>query len=221
MYWSEAQIHVLDFEGCRRSGIVEYGVVTLHGGRICTTTTRLCRPIGRIDESDFAIHRIRQSDAAAEALFDEEWSFFCRLRASGPLAAHFAGAENHLLKATWPYPPPSPDFSRPGKSINEWGPWIDTGRLYGNLFPELESAKLQAVIDVFGYQPELDRLTDLHCPAARCAYHAALYDALAAALLLLKLLERPQFSSATIPWLLQNSCAAKGRNRVAQQDLFD
>ena len=33
-------IHVIDFEGSRQSGIVEYGVVTLHGAEIVAAHTR-------------------------------------------------------------------------------------------------------------------------------------------------------------------------------------
>lgn len=221
MHWREIPIHVIDFEGSRRSGILEYGLVTLAGGAIASTRTRLCRPLGRVDEMDIAIHRIRPSVAEAFPCFSDEWSMFCDLRRSGPLAAHFAGAENHLIKSVWPYPPASPDFAWPGRKLNDWGPWIDTGRLYAGLFPALESANLEALVAVFGYQEELDRLAEEHCPGGRCAYHAALYDALAAALLLLKLLERPSFAGASMAWLLENSCGSgPERDRLSQRELF-
>lgn len=221
MLWSDAHIHVLDFEGCLRSGILEYGAVMLRGGQIVETQTRLCRPVGIVEAADIAVHHIQPSQVAKAELFSTEWDRFCMLRKTGPFAAHFAGAENHLLKSVWPYPPPSPDFGCRGRSINDWGPWIDTGRIYGNLFPELESANLQALIEAFGYQAELDVLAEERCPRDRCAFHAALYDALAAALLLLKLLDREEFSRVSLTWLIQMSCGARGRERMAQQDLFD
>jgi DNA polymerase III epsilon subunit-like protein len=221
MHWSDARIHVIDFEGCLRSGILEFGVATIFGGRIVQTRTRLCRPLGRIEESDIAVHRIRPSEVADAPLFSEEWRYFSDLRGTGALAAHFAGAENHLLKSVWPYPPPSPDFSSPGRLVNEWGPWIDTGRLYGNLFPELNSANLQNLVARFDLQEELEGLAEEHCPAARCAYHAALYDALAAALLLTNLLQREELCGATLPWLHAMSCSPGRRDRLAQQDLFE
>lgn len=221
MLWSDAHIHVLDFEGCLRSGILEYGVVTLHKGEITETRTRLCRPVGVVGEADIAVHGIRPAEVSDAELFSAEWEYFCLLREKGPLAAHFAGAERHLLKSVWPYPRRSPDFGQPGRSINDWGPWIDTGRIYGQLFPELESNNLQALVEAFSYQTELDALAEAHCPEARCRYHAALYDALAATLLLLRLLDRPEFSRVSLCWLLQMSCGARGRERMAQQDLFD
>ena len=39
--WTEIPIHVVDFEGSLRTGVVEYGVVTLLGGDIINTSTRL------------------------------------------------------------------------------------------------------------------------------------------------------------------------------------
>ncbi len=222
MHWSDIPIYVIDFEGSRRSGILEYGIVTLDGGAVTSSCTRLCRPLGRVDEMDIAVHRIRPAVAERFPLFSEDWELFCDLRKKGPLAAHFAGAENHLIKSVWPYPPSSPDFAWPGREVNNWGPWIDTGRLYANLFPELKSANLEALISVFGHQEELDQLAAEHCPSERCAYHAALYDALAAALLLLKLLERPAFAEASLAWLFENSCGSgSDRDRLSQRELFD
>lgn len=222
MHWNDSPIYVIDFEGSGRSGILEYGVVTLREGKVVETRTRLCRPIGRVDERDIAVHRIRPSAAEREAPFADDWELFTGMRRSGPLAAHFASAENYLIKSVWPYPPSSPDFTRPGREVNDWGPWIDTGRLYGRLFPDLDSANLQALIDVFGYQVELDRLAAEYCPSDRCGYHAALYDALASALLLGKLLERKDLAGASIVWLLQMSCGAEAsRERISQQELFE
>ncbi len=60
-----------------------------------------------------------------------------------------------------------------------------------------------------------------HCPPERRRYHAALYDALAGALLLLTLLRRPELGSATIPWLLQMSTLdGDQRDALQQGDLF-
>lgn len=221
MHWSARPIHVIDFEGSRRSGILEYGIVTLRDGAVVGSRTRLCRPIGRVEEWELAVHGIQASAADPFPLFSDEWALFRQLRAEGLFAAHFAAAENHLLKSVWAYPPPSPDFARPGRRVNDWGPWIDTGRLYEQAFPRLESANLQALIDLFGYQAELDRLAEAHCPDGRCAYHAALYDALAAALLLLKFMERPEYSAGSLHWLLRMSCSGARGREVAQQELFE
>ena len=44
------------------------------------------------------------------------WERFAGLRATGPLAAHFAPVENSLLRKVWPYPREVPDFARPGRT---------------------------------------------------------------------------------------------------------
>ncbi len=221
MHWANTPIHFIDFEGNSTSGILEFGVVTLHGGDITATRTRLCRPLGRVSAADTAVHGLRAGSLAGEAPIADEWEYFAGLRESGPLAAHFAHVEHHLLKSVWAYPRSAPDFARPGKSTTEWGPWIDTGRLYPQFFPQLGDGKLEELITAGGLTNELKSLATVHCPAGRRHYHAALYDALAGALLLRALLARPEFAAATIPWLLQMSTLDGGKRGALQQgDLF-
>ncbi len=221
MHWADTPIHFIDFEGSGASGILEFGVVTLRGGELEAVHTRLCRPVGRVTAEDTAVHGLDAAALAAQAPFTDEWEYFAGLRGSGPLAAHFAHAENFLLKSAWPYPRTVTDFARPGREATEWGPWIDTGRLYGQLSPQLVSAKLEALVLTTGLQAELDTLAAQHCPAARRQYHAALYDALGGVLLLRALLQRPEYASATIPWLLQMSTLDSGKRSALQQgDLF-
>src|SRR3954464_8389659 len=136
--WTEQPIFFVDFEGSRRSGVLEYGVVGLLGGRITEAQTRLCAPLGQIAPEDVAVHGLREEMLTTAQPFAEDWEFFATLRERGPLAAHYAGAENSLLKSVWPYPRNSPDFARPGERVIEWGPWIDTGRIYAQLLPQLD-----------------------------------------------------------------------------------
>lgn len=221
MHWADTPIHVIDFEGNRTSGILEFGVVTLVGEGIAATRTRRCAATGRVAAEDTAVHGLTAEAVAGEAPFVAEWEYFAGLRTAGPLAAHYAQAENHLLKAVWPYARSAPDFARPGATSTEWGPWIDTGRLYPQCFAQLGGVQLEQLIREFGRQAELDALGAAHCPADRRHYHAALYDALAAAVLLLALLRRPEFSEATIPWLLQMSTLdPEKRGALQQGDLF-
>ena len=140
--WTEIPLSLVDFEGSLASGILEYGVVTLQGGAIVQTKTRLCRATGRVRAEDAALHGLRAETGAAAAPFADDWEYFAGLREQGPLAAHYAHAENSLLKSVWPYPRASPDFARPGARVAEWGPWIDTGRLGAQFFPQLASGKL-------------------------------------------------------------------------------
>ena len=221
MHWANTPIHFIDFEGSAASGILELGVVTLLGGEVVTTHTRLCRATGPVAADDTKVHGLSADGLASQAYFAAEWERFAGLRETGPLAAHFAPVENSLLRKVWPYPRQSPDFARPGKLANEWGPWIDTGRLYPQLFPGLGSVRLEDLVVRQGLQPELEIVSRQHCPPERRRYHAALYDALAGALLLRALLKRPECAAATIPWLLQMSTLdADKRGALPQGDLF-
>ena len=67
MRWIEQPVFFIDFEGSLASGILEYGVVTLLGGRIVETKTRLCRATGRVRPEDAAVHGLREDDVAAQA----------------------------------------------------------------------------------------------------------------------------------------------------------
>ena len=219
--WTEHLIHFVDFEGSIASGILEYGVVTLRGAEIVGTHTRLCRATGRVRAEDVAIHGLDAAVVANHAPFGDEFEAFARWRETGPLAAHFANAENTLIKSVWPYPRTSPDFSRPGAAVTEWGAWIDTGRLYPQLYPSLVSAKLADVVAAFALQPRLDALAAEHCPAERRHYHAALYDALAGALLLARLAEEPSLAGQALAWFLEMSTMdGTRRDEMRQGGLF-
>jgi DNA polymerase-3 subunit epsilon len=219
--WTEQPIHFVDFEGSLASGVLEYGVATLHRGAVVATHTRLCRPAGRVRAEDTAVHGLRTATLTGCAPLAEDWELFAGLRETGPLAAHFSGAENSLLKAVWPYPRPSPDFARPGAMLAEWGPWADTGRLGPQLFPTLPSAKLEDMVVAFGLQAELAALAARHSPPERRRYHAALHDALAGALVLAAFAREPQFAALTVPQLLALSTFdGTRRDELTQGRLF-
>lgn len=57
-----------------------------------------------------------------------------------------------------------------------------------------------------------------HCPAERCQYHAALYDALAGAVLLLSLAKEPTVAAMTTMQLLALSTLDGGKRDAMQQD---
>jgi len=221
MRWTEQPIFFVDFEGSLASGVLEYGIATLVGGRVAATLTRLCAPAGRVRPEDTEVHGLREASLAGCAPFSADWEVFAGRREKGPLAAHYAGAENSLLRAVWPYPRSSPDFGRPGGRVADWGPWIDSARIYAQLYPSLESGRLESLVGACGLQGELDRLASAHCPAGRVRYHAALYDALAGALLLGSLARYPQLASLTVMQLLALSTLDPGRrDSILQRDLF-
>lgn len=224
MRWNEHLIHFIDFEGSTVSGILEYGVVSLRGGAITTAGGRVCRPTGRVRAEETAVHGLAAEDLANCAPFADEFEVFAGLRESGPLAAHFANAENTLLKAIWPYPRAVPDFAREEGAgrLLEWGPWIDTGRLYPQARPGGGGPlRLAQLVAAEGLQRQLDALAAVYCPVERCHYHAALYDALAGALLLLRLAEKPGWGDKSLRWLIEHSTMDVGRREALRQnDLF-
>lgn len=217
MSWADTPIHFIDFEGNGTSGILEFGIVTLHGGQVVEAHTRLCRPTGRVSADETKVHGLSADGLQSQDYFASEWERFARLRESGPLAAHFAPVENSLLRKVWPYPRESPDFARPGRTATEWGPWIDTGQLYPQFFPQAGSYRLGDLVARHGFEPELEALGRKYCPPERRRYHAALYDALAGAILLLGLLRRPELATATLPWLLQVSTVDGDKRSALQQ----
>jgi DNA polymerase III epsilon subunit-like protein len=221
MSWVDQPIFFVDFEGSRASGVLEFGVVEVAGGRVVETHTRLCAATGRVRAEDAAVHGLREEMLTAHRPFVEDWEYFAGLRERGPLAAHYAGVENALLKSAWPYPRNSPDFARPGERVIEWGPWVDTARIYAQLFPHLDSGRLESLVAACGLQVELDATAAQCCPPARRRYHAALYDALAGALLLGALAKDPQVARLTTTQLLALSTldGAK-RDALQQRELF-
>lgn len=167
------------------------------------------------------MHGLDATVLAGRRPFAEEWEYFAGLRESGPLAAHYAGAENSLLKSVWPYPRRSPDFARPGQSSVEWGPWVDTAGLMAQFHPGLDSGKLESLVATFGLQTALEAAAAVHCPPERRRFHAALFDALAGALLLAVLARDPATAALSLPQLLTFSTRdATRRDALSQGELF-
>jgi DNA polymerase-3 subunit epsilon len=221
-FWPNQLVHFVDFEGSTVSGILEYGVVSLQAGEITATCGRVCRAVGRVRAEDVAVHGLDAASTAGHAPFVDDFEVFADLRASGPLAAHFANAENSLIKATWPYARAARDFSREdGATTPEWGPWIDTGRLYPQARGVGQVTKLAGLIAAEVLQERLDQLAAEVCPANRRHYHAALYDALAGALLLARLAEVPGWGDKSLRWLIEHSTLdPERRESLRQGELF-
>lgn len=218
MHWTSIPIHIIDFEGTKASGILEYGVVTIENNSITQTATRLCQSAGSISPQDSRLHGISEADTQDKLPFSHDWPLFSSLRSSGPLAAHHAQTENMLLKHTWPYTKNSPDWINPEQFSTSWGPWIDTCQLFKTLFPQLESHKLIYLIETFHLSEQLADLSQKHCPPNRNKPHCALYDALASALLLQYITSLPQFEDTSIQWLIVNSSSQSNRQSLEQRN---
>jgi len=214
-------IHVIDFEGSRQSGVVEYGVVTLVGQTVMATYSRICAPVGTISDWDRAQHGITEEFALREEPFTDDWRLFSELRQQGPFCAHNVAVESGLIESVWPYPKACPNFADPGLSAANWGPWLDTLQLYRRIYPGLESYRLEKLVGLFSVQENLDRQARLLCPPKRRCYHCALYDALASAFLLARLFDEPGIEDVSLRWLILESAASQSsRDAMGQQELF-
>ena len=154
------QIHVIDFEGTRRHGISEFGVVTL--------------------SDDYEIQGTHFQ--APSRPFDTYFDLFSDLRKTGIFSAHSAQTEDILLRHYWASPGYVPHFLSP-QLIPTWGPWIDTKRLYQHYY-QSPSFELRDLIHALNLQTTLDEYAKIYCDSEHRHYHHALYDALGAALLL-------------------------------------
>ena len=218
MNWHNTPIHILDFEGNGRSGVVEFGVATVFGGEIVAARTEFCRPQGRIPRREVELHGITNQAVAHAQPLKSYWEYFADLRQNGPLGAHHASVEESLLKKTWSHSRLAPSFLKPGQWVSEWGPWVDTKELYANLFPKVPSHALGKLIETFDLLDKLDLLGQEFCPKSRRKFHAALYDALASAVLLLHLSTYEELSKdITLPWLLAQSFASSAKRQEALQ----
>jgi DNA polymerase III epsilon subunit-like protein len=215
--WTDLPVHVIDFEGSARGGVVEFGVVTLLGGEVREMNTRLCRPRAAVTAEETAVHGLTAGDLAGAEPFEAEWPRFAALRESGVLAAHFSATEDTLLRASWPCPRLSPDFLDPGRTMAEWGPWIDTGRLAAEILPGGASLGLEDVVGARGLGAALEAAAAEMCPEARRRFHCAPYDALASALALLDLTRGADGEVWSLARVLTASTADARRREARQQ----
>ena len=218
MNWKDIPIHIIDFEGNGRTGVVEFGVAILEGGEVVSGHTAFCRPQGSIPYREMELHGLTNKDVANADPLSAHWNFFNELRQAGPLGAHHASVEDNLLKKAWSHPRMAPDFSRPGEQLAEWGPWVDTRELYSNLFPTVSSCGLGKLVHQFELLSEVDELAVRFCPPSRQRFHAALYDAIASAVLLLNLSKYSELEEClTVPWLLAQSQSDPAKKQRIQQ----
>lgn len=209
-------MHVLDFEGGPRTGVVEFGAVTLLGGDVVALSTGLCAPRAAVPPEDTRCHGLSGHDLRGGRPFESRWEEFLALRSGGVLAAHHASVEARLLAATWPHPAAVPAVSEQGGARAEWGPWVDTLALARRRRPDLREHGLERLVESLGLAARLTHEAARLCPAGRRRFHAAGYDALAAALVLLSLAGPASTSLAT---LLAESASAAEAERLGQGEL--
>jgi DNA polymerase-3 subunit epsilon len=183
---NEPDIFAIDFEGNKRLGIVEAGVVRLRGGAVVDAWTDLFAPKADGSLWELRMTGLDRDDLEGRPLFGSTaWERFRDWRRAGPFCAHNASFENNMLARTWPYPGEVPDFSHDyAEPRADWGPWLDTCTLGRRLRLASNDCKLETLTRFFSLETELTSLAERWCPEDRRGWHRALYDALASAVLL-------------------------------------
>ncbi len=217
--WSDLPLHIVDFEGSNRTGVIEYGVVTLLRKEIFSTATKTHLARASLSSLDTQCHGLSDADLISETPFESEWDYWVSLRRTGIFVAHNATVESQLLRLTWPRPSAVPSLEQ-GTQTAEWGPWIDSCRLARLWLPTLGDYKLASLIKLFKLQGQLDALAERYCPPQRRKYHCALYDALASALILRTLCAGEGRSQLTVSQLVQDSLSLPAREDSMQGE-FD
>jgi len=123
------------------------------------------------------------------------------------------------LRGTWLRPSAVPSFVGEEASVAEWGPWIDTCRLARAWAPTLGDFRLSSLVSVLRLAPLIYALAAEHCPPNRRRYHCALYDALAAALVLRALCGLEGRSAAPLSQLVRDSVSAPAADDLMQGEL--
>jgi DNA polymerase III alpha subunit (gram-positive type) len=72
----------------------------------------------------------------------------------------------------------------------EWGPWIDTLKIYRVLYPNLRNYTLSYLKSVFGLEGSVKELSDTLCKRTAVKQHESMYDCIVTYLLLYRLKER-------------------------------
>ena len=222
MRWTEQPIFFIDFEGSQASGILEYGVATLREGRIVDTRTRLCRATGPVRAEDAAVHGLHEADTAAAGAVGRRLGLFRRparartaggaLCVGGELAAEVGVAVSAQLARFRP-------AGRADHGLGAVGRHRPAVCAAGAAAGRPASSK--TLVAACGLQAALDALAASCCPAGRRRYHAALYDALAGALLLARLAAEPAVADKSMAWLLEMSTLnPEKRDALSQGRLF-
>lgn len=123
-------------------------------------------------------HALLREELATAPALAELWPQLAPWLGGRPILAHNVATERTILAEAFP--------------IHTFGPWIDTLSLARLAYPRLGSHRLDELIPALGLEGRMARL----CPDL--APHDALYDAVAAALFFVHLLDQPGWRNATV-----------------------
>ena len=187
----EAILIAIDFEG---TGVVEdyadepwqIGLARIRNGKLCEKD--LLESLLHIGDRPFnryapGRHAQLRSKLSTAPTMQQIWPKLRPWIEGQLLVAHNAATENRYLSRAFPLHPPTR--------------WIDTLRLSRIAFPTVKSHKLEDLSKRLGINERLSVIL----PGREA--HDALYDAVACALLLEKILTLPGWESATVTALLQ------------------
>ncbi len=90
------------------------------------------------------------------------------------IVSHNVQIEKNLLKKYMPY---RNDLDK--ERNLEWGPWLDTKKLYQKLYPNIKSYDLSTLTDIF-IKRSINKITLGKIEEKKIAHHNALYDSLCA-----------------------------------------
>ena len=186
----ESVITFIDFE---TTGVVDHhpddpwqiGIVRFRKGQI--VPEEMFTSLLKVPPRPFGPHapgrheQLRDEIAKAPSLPDL-WPTLSPLLSSGPLAAHNAGTEKRILRKAFP--------------MHAMTTWIDTLKLARVAFPDRKSHRLSDLVDEMDLKNRVDALVPDRAP------HDALYDAVAAGVLLEALLDLPEWKDVTLDALV-------------------
>lgn len=96
------------------------------------------------------------------------------------LVSHNAQVEKKFMNNISPYQ------IKEGK-LQKWGPWIDTYKVYKQLYPNLKNYDLKSLTEKFVNQESLNDLSEKHCSEQNSQYHFSTFDCICTYLLLQRL----------------------------------
>ncbi|HEY5621649.1 MAG TPA: 3'-5' exonuclease [Pontiella sp.] len=183
----DTEITVLDYEstGTLRGFPNEpwqLGMVSLKNGRVHPDSlfeSLLCVDINRpFNPHAPGRHALRREEIATAPTPQELWPSVMKRLTRFPLCAHNTATEKKFVRAMAP--------------MHRFGPWIDTLKTARRALPGCASYALEDLIVLLDLKPKIEAV----CPGREA--HDALYDAVAAAVLLEHLLEQPGWEHITV-----------------------
>lgn len=196
----DAQFTAIDFESAgeergQTDVPIQVGLAGMHGGQIRKETffrsfLHTDRPIAWTARE---VHRIRQEDLQDAPSLLDLWPELNRRMNNRLIVSHSCGTEKKFLRVF---------------AMHQFGPWIDTLKVARAFYPDLPSHTLGDLLTRLGLEEQVNRI----CPGL--AWHDALFDAVAALVLLRHVIQRAGLEGYPVEALIRvRSLARRGRPR--------